>query len=117
MRRQVFARGRQMKIGLVEHRFTDEQFEEARAFEPPMTEQLRVEGEDNDWIDIGGGKLTKLHTTLFEKMCGMSIGGLFGRDPIVEFLFLTATSDPVIFHAGKFPNASGNRTEMLEWKI
>ena len=33
-------------------RFANEEFEKTRAFEPPVTEQFRVKGDDHDWVDI-----------------------------------------------------------------
>src|ERR1700736_15355 len=114
---QIFARSRQAKIVLIERRFADEKFEKARSFEPPMTEQLRVEGNDNDCIDIGGNELTRLRAALFEKMRGMCIGCLFGGCSVIKLLFLLSPSDPVIFHAGKLPNPAADRAEVLEWEI
>src|SRR5713226_3543632 len=49
-------------------RFSNEEFEKARSFEPPVTEQFRVKRDDHDWIDIDRSQFSNLGATLFEKM-------------------------------------------------
>src|SRR3981081_3927990 len=84
---QIFARRRELKILLVERDFADEELEKARSFKPPMSEQFRVERNDDDRIDIERRDLAQLPATLLEKMIRVRISRLFRLFTIVKILF------------------------------
>src|ERR1700730_9756507 len=110
---QIFARRRQLKIFLVERDFSDEQFEKARPFKPPVPEQLRVERNDDDWIDIECRDLAQLPAALLKKMSRVRIGRLFRLLTIVKLFVHVAAGGAVIFHAGEFSRSTRDRAEMF----
>src|SRR5947207_4318463 len=115
--RQILAWRRQAKLFLIESGFSNEELEKARPFEPPMPKQFRVEGDHDDWIGIERARAAKLRRALFEKMVRMFVDGSFRCGAIVQFFFLTAIGDAVVFDAGKFARPPRDRADVFEWKI
>src|SRR5947209_18406951 len=81
-----------------------------------MAKQFRVEGNDDDRVEIERADFANLPPPFLEKMAGVCVSGFFRCIGVIK-IFLRASGDSMIFYAGKFPEAARNRPQMVHRKI
>src|SRR2546425_2527234 len=81
-----------------------------------MAIQFRVEGNDDDRVEIERADFANLSPPFPEKMAGVCVSGFFCCLGVIK-IFLRAPCDSMILYAGKFPEAACDRPEMVHWKV
>src|SRR5438128_1671799 len=98
-------------------RVADELFQEDWSFEPPVPKQFRIERSDNNRVETEFADFANLLAALFEKVNRMFCCRLFCCRPVIQLFVITASGDPMIFHAGEFSGSAGDRSQMFHGKI
>src|SRR6266403_1335545 len=114
---EEFAGRGQVEILLLLSGLANEELKKTWSFEPPVTKQFGVEWDDNYWIKTGFANMANLLPPLFKEVCSMRFHRFFRCRAIVQFLFLAASGDAVIFHAGESSAPTRDWAQMLHWKI
>ena len=114
---EEFAGGGQVEILLLLSGLANEELEKTWSFEPPVAKQFGVEWDDNYWIKTRFANLANLLPPLFKKVRGVRFHRFFRCLAIIQFFFLAASGNAVIFHAGKFSASMRDWTQMLDRKI
>src|SRR5215471_11050079 len=116
MRCQIFTRCGEPEISFVS-RLPNELFQEDWSFEPPVPKQFRIERSDNNRVETDFADFANLLAALFEKLNRMFCRRLFGRRPVIQLFIITASGNPMIFHAGEFSGSAGYGSQLFHWKI
>ena len=114
---EEFAGRSQVEIFLLFSGLANEEFKKPWSFEPPVAKQFGVEWDDNDWIKTRFADLDNLPAPLLKKVRSMRFCRFFRCLAIIQFFFLAAPGDAIIFHAGKFSASACDRAQMLHRKI
>src|SRR6266699_3593465 len=114
---EEFAGRGQVEILLLLSGHANEELKKTWSFEPPVTKQFGVEWDDNYWIKTGFANLANLLPPLFKKVRSMRFHRFFRCLAIIQFFFLAASGNAIIFHAGKSSASTRDWTQMLHWKI
>ena len=116
LRLQIFAWRAETQIRLVcclPNKF----FKEAGSFKPPMPKQFGIEWSYNDWIESQFADFANLLAALFQKVTGMFRRRIFRRHAVIQLFLITASGDPMIFHAGEFSAPASDWSQMFLGKI
>src|SRR4030095_2088138 len=91
--------------------------QETGTFKPPMPKKFGIERNDHNRVKPRRSDFTDLTPAFLEKMKGLPFGDSFCSDWMVELLLATGPGDAVILHAGEFPGAVSNWSQMFQWKV
>ena len=115
------ARGRgHLEDRLVVRSLAQEHVEELGSLEPPVAEQLRVVGADDDRVDRHlRAEGFELLDAIGEEVGRMRVGRALRPRTVVEFLVRGAAGDAVVFQAGEFALSvrSEERPQVVEAEV
>src|SRR5262249_44113342 len=116
MRGQIFTRRCEPKIWF-RCCVADELFQENWSLEPPVPKQFRIERSDNERVETDFADFANLLMALFQKVNCMLCCCIFGCRSVIQLFLIAASSDPMVFYAGKFPGSAGGRSQMFHGQV